>query len=169
MDFNIMNFRVINPDLISYSTSQIRITTTYIGFNIATAAELGYPEKVCLLATEDGRALAIQSAETNDSLPFSIPFFDKEEGTKKLIRIKDKQFVHALRNERGWFDKASRLAPGILYRAQKLILFNLDECIRASDKGKKDNKEISLTDYPKLNEVITKLQPRQLLLQPASV
>lgn len=166
MNLSDFDFRVINPDLIRYSTSQIRISGSSIFFNIATAAELGYPETVCLLATSDGTGLAISPILGDQFKELEIPFYDYNRESRTSVQIQDKNFVYALRRELGWFDRATRRAPGIFFRKKALIFFDLTKATRAT--GKNSKQSISLTDYPRLDEAISKLKPASLQLQAPS-
>lgn len=163
MDLGDFDFRIINPDLVSFSTSQIRISTNSIFFNVATAAELGYPQSVCLLATSDGAGVAIGTALDERFKELEVPFFDCSKENKTSVQIRDKSFVSALRRELGWSDKATRRAPGILFRQKNLIFFDLTQATRISGRAQKQS--VSLTDYPRLSEAVSTLRPAPLQLQ----
>lgn len=163
MDFADFDFRIINPDLVSFSTSQIRISTSSIFFNVATAAELGYPQSVCLLATSDGTGVAIGTVLDERFRGLEVSFFDCNEENRTSVQIRDKNFVSALRRELGWLDRAARRAPGVLFRKENLIFFDLTQATRISGRGQKQS--VSLADYPRLSEAVSKLKPAPLQLQ----
>ena len=167
MDFNLYDLRVINPNLICFSTSQIRVTTTALSFNIAAAIELEYPSHVWLMATPDGKGIAIQAADMSSEMSsLALPFFDENRESKALIQIKDRNFVRVLRKEMQWLDKASRKAPGVLYRKLKLIYFDLTKADRVTG-AKSQSQSLSLLDYPRFDEVLSSLRPAPLQLMSA--
>jgi len=157
------NFRVISPELVSFSTSQMRISTSTLSFNITAAAELGYPETVCLLATADGRGLAIQANPKDNFAQLALPFYDEKKGRRTLTKITDRAFVRALRRELGWQDNMSRRANGILYRNISLLFFDLTNAERLTG-GKSKSQVLTLADYPRIDEVMSRLHPAPLAL-----
>lgn len=166
MDINdfMHNFRVINPDLVSFSTSQMRISTSGLSFNIAAAAELGYPATVCLLVTVDGKGIAIQANPKDDFAQLALPFYDPAKSKQAFTKINDRAFVRALRRELGWQDTRTRKATGVLYRSIDLLYFDLSVAERLAG-GKSTPKVLSLSDYPRIDEVMTRLRPAPLALE----
>lgn len=157
------NFRVINPELVSFSTSQIRISTSTLSFNIAAAAELGYPATVCLLATADGKGIAIQANPQDDFAALALPFYDPNKSKQTSTKITDRAFVRALRRELGWQDTRTRRANGVLYRNIGLLFFDLTNAERISG-GKSSTQILTLADYPRVDEVMNRLRPAPLAL-----
>lgn len=60
-DFDPSQFRVLNPKLISYSTSELRIFSRRLSFNQAAIIELNYPTHVCLCSTYDGQQIVLKA------------------------------------------------------------------------------------------------------------
>lgn len=158
-NFDLHSFRVLSPSLASYSTSQVRITTTSLVFNITAAAELGYPEYVSCLASDDGRYMALQANPPMQLQDVAIPFWNDD--TRKSIPLRAKSVVKALRRELAWDDKAARKTNGILFRKEGVLMFDLQRAVLASQKI---TKEISLSDFPQLSEIYATLRPRVLEL-----
>lgn len=44
------------------------------------------------------------------------------------------------------------------------LLFNLEEALKTSACPKRKSRNVALTDYPKLNDVVARLRPRSLVL-----
>lgn len=157
------NFRIINPDLVCFSTSQMRVSTSTLSFNIAAAAELGYPETVCLLATTDGNGIAIQANPQGDLASLALPFYDPNKSKQAFTKITDRAFVRALRRELGWQDTRTRRVNGVLYRQIGLLLFDLT-CAEKISGSKSSPQILTLADYPRIDEVMTRLRPAPLAL-----
>ena len=136
MDIILTHMHIITPSQYTFSTSEVRVTTAMLGFTLTSAAELDYPERVCLVASED---------------------------TKKLVTIRDKSFVKALRNTLGWEDKLCRTVRGVLYKSAKMLYFDLTKATLLKDKHKQ--KIASLADYPRVSEVVKVMRP--IALPPA--
>lgn len=160
---NYSDFRVISPELISFSTATIRVNMTSLAFNMAAAAELGYPENICLLATEDGSKVGLQVNPPPQFADATVPFFDRTISHRGAyaVTVRDPAFVKALRRTVGWGDKKARRANGVLYRKLGLLLFDLDKAITSSGVI---TGNANISDYPRYNEVMGMMRPAPLLL-----
>lgn len=161
---DLSDFRIINPELATFSVSEIRVNLSTIVFNMATASELQYPSRICLLASDDGRQVAIKGCDENEFENVSIPFIDVNTFPKpKKIIIRDRQFTKALRASMEWNDKTGRKTCGLLYPKLRLILFDMSNAVKSSEKLC-TAKSPSLQGYPKMQEVMTRLKPKVLAL-----
>ena len=155
---NLADYRFISPD-IAMSTSEIRITTTSISFNITSAAELDYPERICLLVSNDGHNLAIGPWNPNIDIALSYPFVGGtvDLTSKRRVIIKNRDFVRMFRNANNFNDKKARNIPGVRYRNSKTLYFDARE---ARHCGEKNNRKrvLNIDDYPTFTDAIVKMQ-----------
>lgn len=162
VDFS--DYHVITPEKISKSLSELRINSRTLAFTMVTASELGYPERVNLLASPDGQTLVLTANYDFDkgSIPFCPPDMDRN---KKMISIQAKQFVAFIREEFGWDDKRARKIYGTLFRDEGFILFDLRKALFLNEK-KKGPVPVSLSDYPTFRDIQDSYKPC-LYLPPA--
>ena len=164
MDIILTHMHIITLSQYTFSTSEVRVTTAMLGFTLTSAAELDYPERVCLVASEDGSHLGLKVWDSSIDVSLSFPFVDRSQAdTKKLVTIRDKSFVKALRNTLGWEDKLCRTVRGVLYKSAKMLYFDLTKATLLKDKHKQ--KIASLADYPRVSEVVKVMRP--IALPPA--
>lgn len=167
MNLDISDFRVINSSLVRFSTAQLRISTTTLTFNMAAASELAYPQSVCLMAAEGFSGIAICSEYPAEFAPIALPFYNQEMGTRSSIRIKEREFVRSMRKTRNILGKETVKIPGVLYRSQNILYFDLTKATYGRNGTQRDR---ALEDYPTIYELRTRLRPAKLLgLMPASV
>ena len=136
------SMRVIRPTS-QFSIASMQITCTTVSFNLSTASELHYPERIVILASDDGMDLAICPWDTTSpvSIENTHPFFDKEvHPVPKRISIKDRRFVQALRKTCGWSgDKLRR--------------------VLTAQKKQQKSSLLSIADYPRFSQVAHKMKP----------
>lgn len=158
--FNSM--RIVCPSN-NFSIANIRITCTTVSFNLNTASELHYPERVSIFAAEDGSLLTIVPwiPNGNIGIAYAIPFFDKSvRPTPKRIIVREKNFVRRLRKTCGWDnDKLRREACGMYDPDYNLVYFDLSNAILASEKKKKDSLMFGISDYPKFSQIVRAQRP----------
>lgn len=164
MSFDFSNFHVIIPGNTSRSLSELRITTKTLSFSMLTAAELGYPEKVNILASPDGIQLVLCAA--NQAVEYdkaAVPFCKRDlNRAKKTISIRAPSFVKLLRKEFSWQDSQARKVYGSIFRQEGLIVFDLTKAFLPGEKKEKYLPQ--LADYPTLNEVQSTYRPCILAL-----
>ena len=163
------SMRVMRPSN-QFSIANMQVTCTTVSFNLSTASELHYPERIVILASDDGKNLAIWPWDVGSpvSIENTHPFFDKSvRPTPKRISIKDKRVVRTLRQACGWDrDKQRREVYGMYEPDYGLVYFNLSSAILSSQKKQKKSSLLSISDYPRFSQVATKMKP--MLALPAS-
>lgn len=168
---NFNNFRVIRPTKGKFSTSEMAITGTTMSFNINTAIELDYPERVVLLASDDGREVAVSpwSPDMNIGIESSFQFYDLSiTPAPKRIVLRDKNMVKALRMARRWSGTERWKASGFYIRETGVIFFDLNHATPASKKSGQQNKVLTIADYPKVTDLVRQMRPMQIALPAAS-
>ena len=165
VDFS--EYHVITPEKISKSMSELRINSRTLAFTMVTASELGYPERVNLLASPDGQTLVLTGNYDFDkgSIPFCSPDMDRN---KKMISIRAKQFVAFVRKEFGWDDKRARKIYGTFFRDEGFIAFDLRKALFLN-KRKKGAVPVSLSDYPTFRDIKESYKPCLYLPSASSV
>lgn len=129
MNRNLSDYRVVNPLTCNFSAAEARASWSTLRFNNLTAAELGYPEHVRLLISQDGNTLAIQGCEKDD--PCAVPFMcgrtaDDLKGQKKWLTITNRMLLRIIREKQHWDDaKTQRRFYGVPWGEQGAILFDL--------------------------------------------
>ena len=165
VDFS--EYHVITPEKISKSMSELRINSRTLAFTMVTASELGYPERVNLLASPDGQTLVLTGNYDFDkgSIPFCSPDMDRN---KKMISIRAKQFVAFVRKEFGWDDKRARKIYGTFFRDEGFIAFDLRKAFVLTER-KKGAVPVSLSDYPTFRDIKESYKPCLYLPSASSV
>ena len=159
--FDFSTLHVFVPGRISFSTAELRVSTSALSFNVTAAAELNYPELICVMVADDGSYLAIKAW---DDPEYAVPFCtEKFRETKKRICIREKNFVGALRDKLSWSGKKSMKINGVLYRDVGMLVFELAKAIPL---GTKQTQRLRprIEDYPTLSDVLRELKPRALAL-----
>lgn len=161
------DFRVITPECISKSMSELRVTTRTLGFTMVTAAELGYPDRVNLLASPDGTQLVLTANYDFDegSIPFCPPEMDRN---KKMISIRAPQFVKYIRQQFEWDDKRPRKIYGAYFAQEGFIVFDFRKACFTNQK-RKNTALVSLNDYPRFRDIKRTFRPCIGALPAASV
>lgn len=159
--FVLSELRVIQPRETLYSMSEMRITKTSVSFNRACASELGYPEEVCLVASDDAALIGLVTRSAYDAENIRYyPFFDKDASPSKRITLKDKYATASLRNTLGWEDKETRRIFGHLDATRQVILFMARDAVLLSQKVEKRGKRVpTVRDYPRLSDFLKKATP----------
>ena len=156
------SMRVIRPTS-QFSIASMQITCTTVSFNLSTASELHYPERIVILASDDGMDLAICPWDTTSpvSIENTHPFFDKEvHPVPKRISIKDRRFVQALRKTCGWSgDKLRREAYGMYEPDYNVVYFNMSKPVLTAQKKQQKSSLLSIADYPRFSQVAHKMKP----------
>lgn len=163
------SMRVIRPTS-QFSIANIQITCTTVSFSLSTASELHYPERIVILASDDGMDLAICPWDTTSpvSIENTHPFFDQKiRPVPKRLAIRDRRFVQALRKTCGWSgDKLRREAYGMYEPDYNVVYFNMNQAILTSQKKKQKSSLLSIADYPRFSQVVHKMKP--MLALPSS-
>lgn len=153
-------FRMVVPSKVkrcTRSAAEIRISASKINFNALAAAELGYPEYVCIMVSEDGRQIAVQSSEKNE---YAFPFcrFDEEGKPKKeVVSIGNKQFIKAVRKQMGWKETGVYVTPAVRYIEGDMLLFDLSAAfIRTKEVKPTLQQAEGLDAYPPMSEILMK-------------
>lgn len=167
MSFDINHFHAYLPSKRRFSTSSLRISKRSISFNFATAAELGYPQQVCILVTDDGTKLLLSEWRDSYDPAVAVPFFDRDSSRTKRVTLTDTGFVRLIREKLNWFDDLTRNVNGILYSDDNIILFNLARATPANQK-KSRRTILDLSDYPTASEALAQARPVRFALPPAT-
>ena len=123
----ISKFKLVlpSPPVIKFSCAELRITPTKFIFNKVTIAELGYPENICFLLSEDNTKLVVKAAAENE---FTVRFctYDDDRNliSKMPISIGNKAFSQSLRNFFDWDSKKTYVIPAVKYTDARILLFD---------------------------------------------
>lgn len=151
MNLNLSNFRIVTPSGTGFSAAEARITKTSVKFNNITASELGYPEYVQLLISQDGKILCI--APIDGSEPEAVPFMfgktaDDLNGRNKWLAITNKMLTQIIRFKMGWDDsKTIRRFRSIPWPEEGALVFNLDNPMQPRKKTAIVDPEEMLMSY----------------------
>lgn len=153
MTFDFSDFHVITLGKASKSLSELRITTKTLSFSMLTAAELGYPEKINILASPDATKLVVCAPKSPEYDKAAVPFFKPDTGrNKKMISLRAQEFVRLLRERFSWDDKSARKVYGSFFRQEGLIVFDLTRAFLPGDKTMR-YAPLELNDYPTFREI----------------
>lgn len=162
--FDFSSLHVFVPGKISFSAAELRVSTNALSFNVTAAAELNYPELICVMVADDGSYLAIKAW---DEPEYAVPFCtEKFRETKKRICIREKNFVGALRDKLSWTEKKSMKVNGVLYRDAGMLVFELAKAVPLGTKKSQKGRP-RIEDYPTLSDVLRSLKPHTLALGPS--
>jgi len=129
MTRNLSDYRIVNPKTRNFSAAEARASWTTFRFNNLSAAELGYPDFVRLLISEDGNTLAVQSCPQDD--PCAVPFMldrtaDDLNGQRRWISIQNRMLLQIIREKQHWDStKVQRRFYGVPWAEERAILFDL--------------------------------------------
>ena len=167
MSFDINHFHAYLPSKRRFSTSSLRISKRSISFNFATAAELRYPQKVCILVTDDGTKLLLSEWKDSYDPSVAVPFFDRDSKRAKRVSLTDIEFVRLIREKLSWYDDLPRSVNGVLYAEENILLFNLQRAVPTSRKKSRCAIR-DLSDYPSAREALSQARPVRFALPPAT-
>ncbi|OUP70563.1 hypothetical protein B5F10_02870 [Anaerotruncus colihominis] len=129
-------FRILLPTerrpFTKSTSSVMRISTDSFYFNLITAAELNYPESVCLFISPDCDVVILKPGGDKD---ISLPFYDKEfynDKNHNEIRITNSPIVKDVRATLGLEKRISYKVSGVRYPEEDIIVFNLLEATKTS-------------------------------------
>ena len=169
-ELDLNQFRVLNPKLISYSTSELRVSARSLSFNQAAIIELGYPTHICLCSTYDGQQIVLKAfsgRELQIVKKLALPFYERDANApKKRISMGSKALADSVRLTMGWEDMKAMKVKGVFYPLHQLLLFDLRQAIPATQKRSLSRK-VPLTDYPTFEEVIKSIPPQIVALPSA--
>ena len=169
-DYDPSQFRVLNPKLNSYSTSELRIFSRRLSFNQAAIIELNYPTHVCLCSTSDGQQIVLKAfseAELRTVQELSLPFYERDSSRpQKRISLGNKALADSVRMTMGWEGLPAMKVKGVFYSSHRLLLFDLCQAVPVTQKTPVA-KIVPLTEYPTFEDVARSLPP-QLVALPAS-
>lgn len=138
-DFDPSQFRVLNPKLISYSTSELRIFSRRLSFNQAAIIELNYPTHVCLCSTYDGQQIVLKAfseAELRTVQELSLPFYERDSSRpQKRISLGNKALADSVRMTMGWEGLPAMKVKGVFYSSHRLLLFDLCQAVPVTQKN----------------------------------
>lgn len=129
MNLSRSNFRIVTPARPGFSAAEARVTKTSVKFNAITACELGYPEYIQLLISQDGKILCIAPIDATE--PDAIPFMfgktaDDLNGRNKWLSITNKMLVQIIRFKMQWDDsKTIRRFRSVPWPEEGALVFNL--------------------------------------------
>ena len=156
----ISKFKLVlpSPPVIKFSCAELRITPTKFIFNKVTIAELGYPENICFLLSEDNTKLVVKAAAENE---FTVRFctYDDDRNliSKMPISIGNKAFSQSLRNFFDWDSKKTYVIPAIKYTDARILLFDLSKAYirKKGERGIQRSNENLLNSYPKMSDIVS--------------
>ena len=166
MSFDINDFHAYLPSKRRFSTSELRISKRCISFNFASAAELRYPQKVCILVTDDGSKLLLSEWKDTYDPAVAVPFFDRSSKRTKRVTLTDIEFVRLIREKLGWYDDLPRSVNGVLYAEENILLFNLQRALAKQKDSRRGFQDLS--DYPTAKEALSQARPVRFALPPAT-
>lgn len=161
-------FRVVIPDIQTRYTStcaELRISTNMFSFNRLTVAELGYPEHVCFLISDDATKLVLQRCEKNQ---YSTPFCKLDEfgnTEAKAVVIRNRPLAKSIRSRMGWEGNKNYVVPAIRYLDNGMLLFDLSVAkvsVRGENLKRAPGNVDVLTAYPPVAQVLSSY--RQVML-----
>lgn len=155
----ISKFKLVlpSPPVIKFSCAELRITPTKFIFNKVTIAELGYPENICFLLSEDNTKLVVKAAAENE---FTVRFctYDDDRNliSKMPISIGNKAFSQSLRNFFDWDSKKTYVIPAVKYTDARILLFDLSKAYvrKKGERGIQRSNENLLNSYPKMSDIV---------------
>ena len=156
----ISKFKLVlpSPPVIKFSCAELRITPTKFIFNKVTIAELGYPENICFLLSEDNTKLVVKAAAENE---FTVRFctYDDDRNliSKMPISIGNKAFSQSLRNFFDWDSKKTYVIPAVKYTDARILLFDLSKAYvrKKGERGIQRSNENLLNSYPKMSDIVS--------------
>lgn len=149
--------------------AELRIGTNMFSFNRLTVAELGYPEHVCFLISDDATKLVLQRCDKNQ---YSIPFckIDELGNTEaKAVIIRNRPLAKSIRSRMGWEGNKTYVIPAIRYLDNGMLLFDLSVAkasIRGANLKRNQGNTDVLTAYPPVAQVLNSY--RQVMLPAAN-
>lgn len=129
MNLSRSNFRIVTPARNGFSAAEARVTKTAVKFNAITASELGYPDYVQLLISQDGKILCIAPIDSTE--PEAVPFMfgktaDDLNGHNKWLCITNRVLAQIIRSKMQWDDsKTIRRFRSIPWPEEGALVFNL--------------------------------------------
>lgn len=159
-------FKVVVPTAprSKITQAEMRISTNRFIFNHTTAAELGYPDYVCMYISNDATQIVLCPTEKCE---YSVEFCarNNEEGkASKAVYMSNKGLVQNIRDAMQWREKTTYVVPAAACLDGKALLFNLqDAFIRTKSPGvwEKASPHV-MESYPSVSEVV--LNFRQVAL-----
>lgn len=164
-------FRVVIPCSTSYTSTcaELRVATNKLILNRITLAELGYPEHICLLISEDITQMVLQRCDENR---FSIPCCELDENGKVCTRsviLKNGDLVRSIRKKMHWSTTTKTyVVPAVKNLDAGMLLFDFKEAwasSRGANLKKRPNANI-LDTYPPVSQVLNSF--RQISLPEAT-
>lgn len=131
---------IIPPSTSSMSFSELRISDKKLFFNYIAVTELGYPENVCLLLSEDNSQLVVGGSEpTQYTLPFYSPSYNSSSGSilRKATCVGHDALVKAIRKELKWGSRGTYRTAGMRIPNSPYLVFDLF----AAETGKRTKRE----------------------------
>ena len=114
------------------SDSVCSFSGTYIKFNLATCAELHYPECIQFLFDPKSKQLAIRSCK--EDAPNSVKF-SKPEGEQKFpVRMTQSAVTDLVCKTMGW-ENPNWNIPGIYFADEQAIVYALESAYEPRSKG----------------------------------
>lgn len=158
MHMLVEKFKVVLPVTTRTKSTQaeMSISAGRFAFNHTTAAELGYPEYVCMYISNDASQIVLCPVEKNE---FAVEFYARKKEkakTSKTVYMSNKGLVQNIREAMKWKDKCTYVVPAAACLDGKALLFNLhDAYIRSRSSGgwKKTSPRV-VESYPSVSEVV---------------
>lgn len=158
MQMLIEKFRIVVPPAprCTSSCAEVRIAGHRLAFNRIAAAELGYPEHICMYISDDATQIVLQATRPSE---VSIPFCHKNESgaiCSSVIYVSNKALCKNIRKKLGWMEKATYVAPAIRYCENGMLLFDLGQAFIREKNGKRPKvSDDVLNTYPPVAHVIS--------------
>ena len=152
-------FRVVIPCSTNYTSTcaELRVGSNKLTLNRITLAELGYPEYICLLISEDFTQMVVQRCDENK---FSVRCCEQDESGRvstKSVVLTNSELVRNIRKKMGWEAKGKTyVVPAVKNLEIGMLLFDFKEAW-ASNRGANLKKKYTaniLDTYPPVSQVL---------------
>lgn len=158
MHMLVKKFKVVIPTSTRKKTTraEMSLSSTRFTFNHITAAELGYPEYVCMYISNDASQIVLCPVEKNE---FAVPFYARKKGkskASKTVYLSNKGLIQNIREAMQWKEKSTYVVPAAACLDGKALLFNLhDAYIRTRNPGGWNKTPPRVVEsYPSVSDVI---------------
>lgn len=159
----IAKFKVVLPTqrrCVSSSCAEMRVYHNRLLFNKMTAAELRYPEYVCIYISNDTTQIVIQAATKND---VTVPFCRKNaDGKLKKggIYVSNRVLCANIQKNLGWPDKSTHVVPAVRYCENGMLLFDLSKAYIPNRMSKpQSGTEELFQSYPSVSHILNSYTP----------
>lgn len=170
--WNVNDFRVVLAGQPAISKAMLRIGKQKMSFSLLAAAEMGYPQRVQMLISEDATKLVVRPYDQNDQT--AIPFYCERYSAKhkrmelpRSVSICDKPLIKDMRSRLGWGPELMVCSPLRFKEAEDTLFFDLTQAMTTERAKELRKEERSISTYPTLTSIMDTVEPVILCLAPA--